>query len=160
MGGKGINKHLIVIGIIVILLAVGLSGCEEFEEFQKPDYITITVNCETWVEYKDINGQSWAVEDALVRVEIIKDGGERVTELVSSDAGGQCEIVTGTFNLYKEQPITCIANVVLTSIEEKYPKVIFGSCVETIEWRHVYPSYDFGESCSTVVSLELFGIEQ
>ena len=43
--GKEMNKHLMVIGVVILLLAVGLGGCEELEGLDKPDYITVTVIC-------------------------------------------------------------------------------------------------------------------
>lgn len=49
---------------------------------------------------------------ALVKVEIIKDRGERVTELVPTDGNGVgTPLVKATFDVYKEQRIEYIANI-------------------------------------------------
>lgn len=47
------KKQLVIIGIIVILVCVGLSGCELFEE--KPDYITVNVQAHISVQFLDAN---------------------------------------------------------------------------------------------------------
>ena len=53
------NKQLMVIGTAVLLLTIGLSGCEELEELlDKPDYITVTVNC-----YASVN--MWVITEGL-----------------------------------------------------------------------------------------------
>ena len=40
-GGKAMKKQLAIIGIAVLLLAVGLSGCEEYF---KREYIVVEIN--------------------------------------------------------------------------------------------------------------------
>jgi hypothetical protein len=147
----------------LMLLVVGLSGCEELEKLNKPDYITVTVTC--WVSVffgHDLEGggtMSYPASNVLVKVEIIKAGGERVSDLLSSDINGDCESVTGTFKLYREQPITCIANVILTTVEQ-YPEYTFHSASHTISWNEIYPQYDFGDSVTKDVHLEISGKEK
>jgi len=151
------NKHLIVIGTAVLLLVVGLSGCEELEKLNKPDYITVTVNClvEVYLDYNIIG------KDILVRVEIIKAGGERVSEIIKTDAHGDSpKEVTGTFKLYREQSITCIANVILSSVEQNYSnQLVFNGASRTITWDDVYlrSGIDFGESTEREIVLVIFG---
>ena len=150
------KKHLIVIGIVVLLLVVGLSGCEELEKLNKPDYITVTVNCLVSV---NIAGNI-AGKDILVRVEIIKAGGERVSEIIKTDAYGDSpKEVTGTFKLYREQSINCIANVILSSVEQNYSGFTFNGASRTITWNDVYglSGIDFGESTEREISLPIFG---
>jgi hypothetical protein len=148
------NKKIIAIGITLVFLIVSFSGCEELEELNKPDYITVTVNClvEVFLE-GNIYGK-----DILVSVEIIKDGGERVSETIKTDAYGKSlKVVKGTFKLYREQPITCIANVILSSVEQNYSYYTFNSASKTITWNEIYPSSDFGESTERQISLAIFG---
>lgn len=150
------NKKLIAIGIILGFLVVGLSGCEELEELlDKPDYITVTVNClvEVYLDYNIIG------KDILVRVEIIKAGGERVSEIIKTDAYGKSpKEVTGTFKLYREQSITCIANVILSSVEQNYSNhLVFNGASRTITWDEIYSASDFGESTEREIVLAIFG---
>lgn len=138
---------------------IGLSGCNDLEEFTKENYITVTINCDVQVLYS-YDPESSAIlpaTDLLVNVEVIKAGGERVSQNIVTDYSGNCRTVTGTFKLYKEQPITCIANVVYDSGLEKYPDIVFNSQSKTYEWNEFYPKSDFGESTSKNVQLTIFG---
>jgi len=133
---------------------LSLSGCDELEELSKPDYITVTVNCLVSV---NIAGGVYG-SDILVRVEIIKAGGERVSEIIKTDTYGESlKEVTGTFKLYREQSITCIANVILSSVEQNYSGFTFNGASRTITWDDVYGLSDFGESTEREISLPIFG---
>ena len=147
------NKNLIVIGTAVLLVVIGLSGCEEFEKLNKPDYITVTVNCLVSVNIAGgVHGS-----DILVRVDIIKAGGERVSEIIKTDAYGDSpKEVTGTFKLYREQSIDCIANVILSSVEQNYSGFTFNGASRTITWDDVYRLSDFGESTEREIELPIF----
>ncbi len=52
---------------------------------------------------------------------------------------------SGTFNVYREQPISCIGNVVSVSAEEEYPGYVFNSDEVTVLWSDIYPAHDFGD---------------
>jgi len=156
------NKHLIVIGIIVLLLAIGLSGCEELEKLDKPNYINVTVVCSVRVRAREPlpEGASEKYDKfelplALVNVEIIKDGGERSSDILSAE-GGKRQL-TRTFKLYKEQSIVCIGNLVLESVPEEYSNYIFNSGSHTTPWSYIYPFTDYGGSFTQKVELTIEG---
>ena len=92
------------------MLLTILSGCEELS---KPDYITVNVICDisVYAQYANDPNSNQPVVDALVNVEIVKAGGERVTKKLKTDSLGNCESVTATFKLYRDQPIAAIAAV-------------------------------------------------
>lgn len=95
------------------MLSISLSGCDELEALNKPDYITVTIVCDTHVQaaYSDDNRDIMPVIDAKVNVVIVKDGGERVEENVETDYKGDCDRVTATFKLYNKQSIDAFANL-------------------------------------------------
>ena len=139
------------------MLSLCLSGCEEMEALTKPDYITVTVVCYVSVKATYAEYDTMPVVSALVRVRIVKAGGERVEENVDSDPNGNCKSVTATFKLYKEQNIDCYANVDLLSTEDNYPGFYFNSDRYTIKWSDIYPAIDFGGSTQRVVRLTVIG---
>ena len=125
----------------------------------KPDYITVTVDCTilvTLIDYSILK----IVQNAVVNVEIIKASGERVSKSVTTnDDGIGIQEVKGTFKVYREQPITCIANIAITSVEQ-YPDFTFNSVVHTIPWSEIYPAYDFGDSALKHVYLDIQGVRK
>jgi len=154
-----VKIKVLSISIISLFVLVGLSGCEDLEEV---NYVTVTVNCDVEVlySYNPESGSVSPAEDLLINIEIIKAGGERVSKNILTDYKGDCRTVTGTFKLYKEQPITCIANVVYDSKLELYPDIVFNSQSKTIEWNEIYPKTDFGGSTSRNIQLTIFGYSE
>ena len=145
---------IIIVMITLVFSTIVFSGCEELDD---SDYITVTVDCTVQVSVMDYSTLKM-IENALVRVEIIKAGGEKVSELVSTnDLGMGVQTIKGTFQLYREQPITCVANVVLTSVEQ-YSDFTFNSAVYTISWSEIYPAYNFGDSVTRYVNLFIKGV--
>ncbi len=111
---------------------VGFSGCEELEELTKPDYIMVTVKCSV----RCIVGGEPA-EGAMFRIEIIKSGGEQVSDLTIIDyAGLSSPEIEGTFKVYNEQSIVCVANVILESVS-KWSNYTFNSQSITITWSEI-----------------------
>jgi len=104
------NKHLFVIGTAVLLLAVGLSGCEEIDYIlgtpeESKNYVVVTVVVDICVFNNTDNSPS---VNEPVRIQIIKAGGERFDEVLTMNSEG-CSSATAVFNLYKEQPIEAYA---------------------------------------------------
>ena len=150
------NRYLIVSGIVVLLICVGLSGCEELEELDKPDYILVRVYCKVEAVIHDDSGASLPAEGVYVEIEAIKAGGERVSQRGLTPTG-----MTAIFKLYREQPITCIANVVLISgVDEEYPKYTFHGASHTISWNEIYPQHDFGDQAYKDVTLVIHGYKK
>ncbi|MDG6218635.1 MAG: hypothetical protein QCI00_04250 [Candidatus Thermoplasmatota archaeon] len=96
--------------IVFSFLMVGFSGCEELEE-SDPNYIVTTVTANINSEYFITETEGYPNVGVNVRVQIIKAGGERIDEIVSTDSNGWTS-ATATFKVYKEQPIEIIANLV------------------------------------------------
>jgi len=150
------GKTLVVVAS-VLLVSLGLCGCDEFED--KPNYITVTVICSAKVTLYDSGTGETTTPSGVVKVniEIIKAGGERVSEVVlTPESGGETAEVSATFKLYKEQPIECIGNPVLSSLED-YSGYSFSSAVYTIPWTNFYPAYDFGDSATERILLLIEG---
>ena len=141
-----------------MMLLTILSGCEELS---KPDYITVNVICDisVYAQYANDPNSNQPVVDALVNVEIVKAGGERVTKKLKTDSLGNCESVTATFKLYRDQPIAAIANIDLGSVESYYPDFTFNSATETVSWSNIYPLSDFGDTVQENIRLTITGIE-
>ena len=140
------KKKFKLIGVFILLICIFLSGCEELEKFSKPEYITVTVRCSVDVQTWDGSSENnWNdVNGILVKVEIIKDGGERVSEIVTTNNIGWTPEVCGTFNVYNKQSIVCIANIVDTF--EKLPNYTFSGSEWTLTWDQLDATYDFGDS--------------
>ena len=141
----------------LMLLAVGLSGCEELEELlDKPDYIIVRVYCTVEAVIHDDSGASFPAEGVYVEMEIIKAGGER-----ASQRGLTATAMSTIFKLYREQPITCIANVVLMSgVDIKYLEYTFHGTSHTISWDEIYHQYDFGDNAYKDVNLVIHGYKK
>ena len=77
--------------------------------------------------------------------------------MVLTDDYGKTSQVTASFKLYREQPITCIGNVVTNSADLDYPDYVFNSDSHTISWSEIYPANDFGDSVTRTVTLSLYG---
>jgi hypothetical protein len=153
------NKRLFVIGILVVLLMVSFSGCGELEEFVEPDYITTTVYCRVQVLMEG-NNDFGAVPDALVKVEIIKAGGERVSDLVTTgDWGFANKYVSGTFDVYNEQPIECIANIVLESVSDIADYYTFHSGSITIPYSEIKQAKKSDNTAALEKELKIFGMK-
>ena len=138
------KKQLVIIGIIVILVCVGLSGCELFEE--KPDYITVNVQAHISVQFLDANGfvidyrnpppslKDYAVP---VRIEMIKAGGERL--ISDKVVVNQFLYVSGTFKVYKEQPVECLATA--SGYQDYYQQ---GNSYAQLNWATIRAGADYG----------------
>lgn len=101
---------LLVLLCIPLLLVTFLPGCSMFEGCDiGVNYITVIVQtraCATVIQkkYQEYTNQA-PFAGAVFRIEIIKAGGERVTETRTADASGCTDVVTATFQVYKEQPV-------------------------------------------------------
>ena len=148
--------------IIFLFLIIGLSGCDELEDLNKPDYINVFVNCKVNVvlfpkmDSMD-DPQTLPAKFLQLNVEIIKAGGERVDGTVSTDSNGETNIVSASFKLYREQPITCMANVAIENANFEYPDYTFNSDSKTIPWSEIYPAYNFGDTVTKTVTLNVYG---
>ena len=159
------NTKMLFISIVSIILILVLSGCEELEELNKPDYINVIVYCEVnavlfpKMESMD-DPQTLPAKFLQLNVEIIKDGGERVQDIVNIFDDGSSSSVYASFKLYREQPIICIANVVMESANKDYPDYNFNSDSKTITWNEIYPANDFGDTVRKYITLDVYGIHK
>ncbi len=103
-------------------------------------------------------GTEEVVPNALVRIEIIKAGGERKSDLFTTNSNGFTDTFETTLNLYKEQEITCIASVILTSVQQ-YLDHTWNSVSESLPWDTFYSIYNFGSSISKYIQLPIFGTQ-
>jgi hypothetical protein len=80
-------------------------------------------------------------QGVTVRVDIIKDGGERFHYFPVTDMSCKFTSSTATFKLYREQPIEIIAYV--EAVPAGFTQI---QAVDYLSWDEVYPLYDFGET--------------
>ena len=107
------KRKLIVTGVVAMLLFIGIGGCEDFdiEACAGANYITVIVEARVYATVTDhFDTVPWS--GAVLNVEIVKAGGERVSEQRTTDSGGNTEPVNATFKVYKEQGVQAIARVV------------------------------------------------
>jgi hypothetical protein len=150
------NIHLYL--VILLSILTSFTGCEELEELGEPDYITTTVYCRVQTLYR-YNDNLHEIPNAIVRVEIIKDGGERVSDLVTTgDWGMGTKVVQGTFNVYNEQQIQCIANVVLESVSDYTDDYTFYSSSVTIPHSEIKQAKTSENTASFEKELKIVGI--
>jgi len=155
------KSYIGIIIVVSILITVGLSGCEELEKLNKPNYINVTIFCSASVTVIDeTTGQRITPIGVIaVNIEIIKSGGERETgKMLTPETGGHTGELSATFKLYKEQPIVCIANIDLASVEA-FSEYTFDGKKLTLPWNHFYPAYDYGDSATEHVLLEIVGMK-
>ena len=152
-------KKISILLIALMVISVGLlSGCEELEELNKPDYIWVHVYCHVKVVIHNDSDTSLPAKGVFVKLEIIKAGGERRSERFYTDAQGTTSL-SEIVQLYREQPITCIANVDLESAEQ-FPGYTFNGASHTISWNEIYPANDFGDKVYKDVNLVIHGYKK
>jgi len=139
------KKQIAVIGVILLFVTLCFSGCELLEE--KPDYITVT--CSAQITSYMLDKYNLLISERpsglLIRVDFVKDGGERSTFTCTSDSLGIAWTRTTSFKLYKEQPIQAIMTV-QGGVLDFYPKEPVQ--YKTLTWDYVDAAADFGGSYS------------
>ena len=158
-------KKILIIMLLFIttFIFTFFSGCEELDEMiddsTKPNYINVIVNTDASVLYKYTyyaNDGTTASTDmwknsTTVRFDMIKSQGETHTFYRTTDSAGKTEIATASFQLYKEQPIECIAYV------EGVEKDIYPPSTKTLTWKQVKSVKDFGETYVWNVNHDIVG---
>ena len=96
------------------------------------------------------------MQGSQVMIEINKADGERVQFEKTIDKNGCADIVQGTFQVYKEQPVNVIARIVSLNIQEgRYDIQYEGGLVspdkyrvysnkQTLLWEQIRSKVDFG----------------
>jgi hypothetical protein len=137
------KKQIAVIGVILLFVTLCFSGCELLE--QKPDYITVICSADIDIACRDKNDDNLRifVSGLPIRVDFVKDGGERSTLTVISDTFGTATTGTASFKLYKEQPIEATMTV-QGGYLDFYP--IAPVQYKTLTWEVVDAAADFGGS--------------
>ena len=139
-------KTKIIISLLGLLFIAGdfIGGCEEEEE-PKPDYITVNVTTNGSL-LRRLTGSPVTSCDVFtrgvtVRVDVIKDGGERFNLFTQTDSHCDFTAETVTFNLYREQPIEVIAYA--EQVTAGHTQI---QGVDYLSWDEVYPQKDFGDT--------------
>ena len=142
------------LGFLMIAGAFG-EGCED--EGPKPDYITVNITLQGWLNQVDsLNapGQTWLCSEVCkshqVKIKIQKDQGEMVEEIkVTND---QCSFnLSASFKLYREQPIEMWA-----SSNNDIPGYSEYGAYRILTWDEVYPANDFGDTYNHYQTMEIF----
>ena len=151
-------KTKILISFLGLLLIAGAfgDGCEEEEP--KPDYITVIVTTKGRVMSKEVGNPVLLCYQPLqgltVRVDVIKDGGERFNLFAETDMSCRFESKSVSFKLYREQPIEIIAYA-----EQVPGGVTQVEGIDYLSWDEVYPQYDFGETYSYTSNVTVLWLE-
>jgi len=135
------RKHITIIGVCLLLITLSLSGCEILEE--EEDYITVVVVVNVLVSLLDTKGDFVITDIAVgapIQIMMTKDGGERTILNRVTDEGGTVDGATGSFKVYKEQPVECI--VTATGSYKDYAPV--APYYETLSWAEIDAAADFG----------------
>lgn len=136
------NKSLFVVCVCLMFMTLSLSGCELLEE---EDYITVVVVVDTLVLLVDINDKPVIndyAEGVNIQITMTKDGGERVVLNRQLNEVGVFNGATGTFKVYKEQPVECY--VTATQNYGLYAQV--EPYIETLSWDEIDAAVDFGDT--------------
>ena len=134
------------------------SGCEDFEEELKPDYIYVEDELYVQLCTRENNETYW-IRDALVKGEIEKDGGERVSEIMKTGYGGVGEpTLKHSFKLYKGESFVCYANPILGSLNN-FSDYTFSSDVHTYTWDVVSFQTEMGLTKNYYPQLTIIGVK-
>lgn len=154
-------KSKIIISLLCLPFIAGdfVGGCEE--EKQKPDYITVNITIQGWInELDSLNApsESWRCSEVCknhqVKIKMQKAGGELFEEYKVTNE--QCSFnSTATFQLYREQPIELWAS----SKNDVIGYQEYGA-YRIINWDEVYPANDFGDTYNHYQPMELFIIPE
>jgi hypothetical protein len=151
---KNMKKQLIVIFVVITFLMLCFSGCQQLEV--KPDYITVKCRAEiiSYIIDKNNNTIEETPVGLTIKVDFIKDGGERFThQCVVEEFGEGTEYSeTVSFKLYKEQPIEAVISV-QGGYKDYDP--LLAVQYKTLAWAQVKASADFGGEYSWTPSFEV-----
>ncbi len=146
------KNFLTIIGVCLLFITLSLSGCELLEE--EKDYITVVVVVNVLVSLLDAKGDFVITDIAVgtpIQITMIKDGGERTILNRVTDEAGLVNGGTGSFKVYKEQPVECIATA--TGAYKTYAPV--APYIETLSWEEVDAAADFGGTYTWTVEARI-----
>ena len=149
-GEEKMRKLITILGVCVLFITLSFSGCELLEE--EPDYITVVVVADVLVSLLDNKGEfvvTDIAEGVPIQIMMIKDGGERTILNRVTDEAGTVTGATGTFKVYKEQPVECIATA--TGSYKTYAPVAPAFWI--LSWEEVDAAADFGGTYTWTVDL-------
>jgi len=144
------KKHITILGVCLLFITLSFSGCELLEE--EADYITVVVVADVLVGLLDYQGYPLEIdfaEGVPIQITMTKAGGERTIVNRVTDVAGSVDGATGTFKVYKEQPVECIATA--TGSYKDYATV--APDYDTLSWEQIDAAADFGGTYTWTVSL-------
>ncbi|MBN2603006.1 MAG: hypothetical protein JXA91_02605 [Candidatus Thermoplasmatota archaeon] len=135
------KNYGLVVSVCLLLITLSLSGCELLEP--EPDYITVVVVVNVIVSLLDTNG-NFIVDDFAsgtpIQITMTKAGGQRTILNRVTDESGLFKGATGSFKVYREQPMECI--VTATGTYKTYMQV--APYFEVLSWEEIDAAADFG----------------
>jgi hypothetical protein len=148
------RKLITILGVCVLFITLSFSGCELLEE--EENYITVYIRVHCNVVLFNNQGEWVTAKDPInipVRIQMIKDGGERFTFNIVTGTSGYTDPVDGNFKLYKEQRIEVTAETV-SGFEDFYE---YKAGFAMLTWAEVDAAADFGGlySWSPTVIIEM-----
>ena len=148
------HRKLIIVILAIMLITLGSGGCEGFS-CAEINYIVVHFNADVCVAFADgkSSPQSVMWSGAQVEIVIIKAGGERVQFDKYTGSGGCTETVSGTFEVYKEQPVevkVCPLYGVIPDFSGggflDYSLHKYSNNTAILNWSDIYPANDFGDT--------------
>ncbi len=79
------KAKVLAVSVVFLFLMIGLSGCDELEELNKPNYIIVKVEMDVRVSINNAESDYSDLPKILINAEIIKDGGERVSDIMTTN---------------------------------------------------------------------------
>ena len=147
------------LSLILLLLILCLCGCTQSPVPPQPDYITVHIDLSCTVgAFLDENKSLFqAIPNAEIRIEMEADGHEMIIINKTTNGLGWIGGVTGVFQLYENQSITCNATL-LSEPPPEYANYTFPVATVTTSWEDIRKSADFGEETTIHPKLHLSGI--
>ena len=142
------RTSVLCIGILLIFLTLQFNGCEELENLNEPNYITVTITADATV-YTTTEHANVLTPNVTVILEMIKDGGENYVFYKTTQDSGTTDKATCSFQLYKEQDIVCYAQPTGVGAGANRIK-------KTLTWETVDAAADFGGTYSWNVHHDLY----
>ena len=136
------KKQIIMLGIVVLLICVGLSGCEELET-ENPDYKYVSVSVTARV-----SNESVGIPNMEIYLQIFKDGVLQEGKVKITGWDGLTDSVSYVVKVYKGQRVRVVGNL-NTLLPQEYLDEgysVYDLKYETLSWDVISESTDWGET--------------
>jgi hypothetical protein len=157
--GHAMKRAVLPLALIIFTLC--LSGCIQSPVSPEPDFITVHIDLSCTVgAFLDVNKSLFVtIPYTDIKIDMIADGQEPITINKTTNGLGWIGGISGVFQLYENQNITCAATL-LSEPPPKYANHTFPVATVITRWEAINESADFGEETTIHPKLHLSGIIQ